>query len=36
MADWRGQWEHAPNVNVCLEVDSARFLELYFDRISRQ
>jgi inosine-uridine nucleoside N-ribohydrolase len=36
MADWRGQWEQPPNVNVCLDVDSARFLDLYFERITQR
>jgi purine nucleosidase len=31
--DWRGQREQEPNVNVCLDVDSERFLELYAQRI---
>lgn len=35
MADWRGQWEQPANVNVCLDVDSERFLEIYYDRITK-
>ena len=34
MADWGGQWEQPANVNVCLEVDSERFLTLYLERIT--
>ncbi len=36
MADWRGQWEQPVNVNVCLDVDSSRFLDLYFEHITRK
>ena len=36
MADWYGRWEQPANVNVCLDVDSPRFLELYFERITKQ
>jgi inosine-uridine nucleoside N-ribohydrolase len=32
--DWRGQREMEPNVNVCVDVDSERFLELYQQRLS--
>ena len=32
--DWRGQRGMEPNVNVCVDVDSARFLELYRQRLS--
>lgn len=35
MADWRGQWEEPANVNACLAVDSARFLDMYFERVTR-
>ena len=35
VADFRGQWEREPNVNVCLDVDSQRFLEFYRERITR-
>jgi uridine nucleosidase len=31
--DWRGQRGQEPNVNVCIDVDSARFLELYRQRL---
>jgi inosine-uridine nucleoside N-ribohydrolase len=34
MADWRGQWEQPANLNVCLEVDTPRFLELYYQRVT--
>ena len=33
MADWRGLWDQSPNINVCLGVDSARFLTMYYERI---
>ena len=33
--DWRGQREMEPNVNVCVDVDSERFLELYRQRLSK-
>lgn len=33
--DWRGQRERDPNVNVCVDVDSARFLDLYRERLSK-
>jgi len=36
MADWRGQWEQPANVNVCLKVDSPRFLDLYYECITRK
>jgi inosine-uridine nucleoside N-ribohydrolase len=32
--DWRGQRGTEPNVNVCLDVDSERFLELYKRRLT--
>jgi len=32
--DWRGQRELEPNVNVCVDVDSERFLDLYQRRLS--
>jgi len=32
--DWRGQRETEPNVHVCVDVDSARFLDLYRQRLS--
>lgn len=32
--DWRAQRETEPNVNVCLDVDSERFLDLYRQRLS--
>ncbi len=35
MADFRGQWGQEPNVNVCLDVDSPRFLEMYLERITQ-
>jgi purine nucleosidase len=31
--DWRGQHGMEPNVNVCIDVDSERFLELYRQRL---
>ena len=34
VADLRRQPAQEPNVNVCLEVDKARFLKLYFDRVA--
>ncbi|MFN8523296.1 MAG: nucleoside hydrolase [Chloroflexota bacterium] len=34
MPDRRGQWDREPNVNVCVDVDSARFLDLYRRRIT--
>jgi purine nucleosidase len=33
VADWRGRREQAPNVNVCLDVDSERLLEMYRQRL---
>ena len=33
MADWRNQWGHPPNVNVCMDVDADRFLNLYQSRM---
>jgi len=35
IADWHDSWKQPPNVNVCLDVDSARFLELYYERITK-
>jgi inosine-uridine nucleoside N-ribohydrolase len=35
VADWRGQWQQPANLNVCLDVDSARFLDLYLERITK-
>jgi hypothetical protein len=32
--DWRGQREMEPNVDVCVDVDSERFLDLYRRRLS--
>ena len=32
--DWRGQRERDPNVNVALDVDSARFLDMYQRRLT--
>ncbi len=32
--DWRGQRELEPNVNVALDVDSARFLDMYQRRLT--
>jgi inosine-uridine nucleoside N-ribohydrolase len=32
--DWRGQREMEPNVHVCVDVDSERFLDLYRQRLS--
>lgn len=34
VADWRGRREREPNVNVCLDVDSERLLEMYRQRLS--
>jgi purine nucleosidase len=36
VADLRPRPAHEPNVNVCLQVDAARFLQRYFDRIAGQ
>src|SRR5262249_2781731 len=33
--DWRGHREREPNVNVGIDVDSARFLDLYRQRLSQ-
>ncbi|MCZ7569255.1 MAG: nucleoside hydrolase [Ardenticatenaceae bacterium] len=33
VADWRGQRGREPNVNVCVDVDSERFLALYRQRL---
>lgn len=33
--DRRGQWGPPPNVNVCIDVDDARFLALYKERLTR-
>jgi purine nucleosidase len=33
VADWRGRREQAPNVNVCVDVDSERLLEMYRQRL---
>ena len=33
VADWRGQRKQAPNVNVCLDVDSERLLDLHRRRL---
>jgi inosine-uridine nucleoside N-ribohydrolase len=35
IADWRGVWQKPANVNVCLEVNSARFLDMYLERIAK-
>lgn len=35
VADWRGQRGEEPNVNVCLDVDNKRFLELYRSRLMK-
>jgi uridine nucleosidase len=35
VADWRGRRGQEPNVNVCLDVDSARFLAMYRERLTR-
>jgi inosine-uridine nucleoside N-ribohydrolase len=32
--DWRGMREQEPNVNVCIDVDSQRFLDLYRERLT--
>lgn len=34
VADWRGQRERQPNVDVCVDVDSARMLEMYRQRLT--
>jgi purine nucleosidase len=34
MADRRGWWGRAPNVDVCLEIDADRFVDLYVGRLS--
>ncbi|MFL5806035.1 MAG: nucleoside hydrolase [Roseiflexaceae bacterium] len=33
VADWRGRRERAPNVQVCVDVDSQRLLDLYRQRL---
>ncbi|MDQ4074886.1 MAG: nucleoside hydrolase [Chloroflexota bacterium] len=33
-ADWRSRSQHEPNVNVCVDVDSERFLALYQQRLT--
>ena len=33
VTDWRGRREQAPNVNVCVDVDSERLLEMYRQRL---
>ncbi len=35
-ADWRARPSEAPNVNVCVAVDSRRFLDLYLQRLSQR
>ncbi|MCC7372937.1 MAG: nucleoside hydrolase [Chloroflexi bacterium] len=35
MADRRGRWGQPPNADVPLEIDSARFLDLYMERLAR-
>jgi inosine-uridine nucleoside N-ribohydrolase len=32
--DWRGQRGQAPNVHVCVDVDSPRLLDLYYERLA--
>lgn len=32
--DWRGQRDEEPNVHVCVDVDSERFLDLYHQRLT--
>lgn len=34
VADWRGQRQREPNVDVCVDVDSARMLEMYRQRLT--
>lgn len=34
VTDWRGRREQAPNVNVCVDVDSERLLEMYRQRLT--
>jgi inosine-uridine nucleoside N-ribohydrolase len=34
VADYRGQRGHAPNANVCVDVDSERFLAMYRQRLT--
>ncbi len=34
VGDVRRQWKHAPEVNVCLEVDDARLLDLFYARVA--
>ncbi len=36
VADRRRQWHDVPEINVCLDVDSARLLELFRERITRR
>jgi uridine nucleosidase len=33
-ADWRQRSNKEPNINVCVDVDSERFLDLYYQRLS--
>ncbi|MDQ7820182.1 MAG: nucleoside hydrolase [Armatimonadota bacterium] len=35
IADFRGQWNMAPNVRVCVRVDAAAVVNLYCDRVIR-
>jgi purine nucleosidase len=34
MADRRGRWGEAPNADVCIGIDSERFLKLYMERLT--
>jgi purine nucleosidase len=34
VADWQGKREREPNVDVCVDVDSKRFLEMYRRRLT--
>ncbi|MFL5757708.1 MAG: nucleoside hydrolase [Chloroflexota bacterium] len=35
VADWRRHWRRPPNVDVAVDVDGARFLEQFVDRVGR-
>jgi inosine-uridine nucleoside N-ribohydrolase len=32
----KGGWKKPPNLQVCVEVDSRRFVDLYLERVCRQ
>ena len=35
VADWRGAWEHEPNVDVVIEADTDVFFERFIERVGR-